>query len=473
MRLGSAKPAVSIKRNLLVALAFVIVCAAEGAAFIQSTGPLSIPDSDLHANSIYALATGQSFNPVERQGDPYGNQVKVQHITGDSRYLLRTGMHNGTVAHLLEEFRKAARQDDEVPHTPLVSRVLYDEHRASQESVDRQPERTVTVPVKAITNRSNQYFPIVYVPQALGVWVGMEAGLGPFSNWQLGRIFNFILFLVLYALAIAVLPRGNVFLAVAGVMPMTVFLASSLMADALYIGVATLFVAMAMRCADSGGRMSNGTLAVFVAMTGLLVFCKGVYVVLALLLMVLPKRVLSMKRKFVFVVVSMLVALPVYGVWSATLSSTFPTVNVADNLAYVGEKPVKIMVMVALSTVATLWQNFPLYFLDTAGFFVVLAAWVGYIVYNRRVFGSKDGGDGGRWFSVYRYALIAVVITLLIFVAIYGVEALIWNQLRYMTWRDYLLGMEERYFFPLVPLLLTVCYTARPSGDSVMMSDGN
>ncbi|WEV46571.1 DUF2142 domain-containing protein [Bifidobacterium sp. ESL0690] len=453
----SAKPTVGAKRNLLIVLVFVVVCAAEGAMFIQTTGPLSIPDTDLHANSIYAVVTGQEFNPVQGHKDPYGNQVRVQHITGDSRYLFRTGMHNGMVSDLLEEFhQEASRQNGRHSHASFLSHFLYDKHRVIQESTDRQHALTVTIPVKTLTNRSNQYFPIVYAPQALGVWIGMKIGLSPFANWQLGRITNFLLFLALYALAIAILPRGKAFLAILGVLPMTVFMASSLMADALFISVATLFVALVLKCAESGGRMGNGALAGLVALTALLVFCKGVYVALALLVMVLPKKVLSTKRKIGFVAVSMLVSLPIYGVWSVMFSSTFPNVNVAQNVAYAGKRPVKIVAMVLYSTLSAFWQNAPKYSFDVMAFVVLIVVWLGYIAYNRRVFKTKKNES---WIAVYRYALTSLVILALILLAIYAIEALIWNRLYYMGWNDYLMGMEERYFFPLLPLLLTVAYT--------------
>ncbi|WEV72335.1 DUF2142 domain-containing protein [Bifidobacterium sp. ESL0790] len=451
------KLSVGVRRNVVTILVFLLVCIVEGAIFLHSTGPLTIPDSDLHANAAYVLATGQEFTHAEKRADPWNNPVKIQEVTGDSRYLSRYGASNGAVSYLLENFRNDARTAD-ASQTGRFSKILYDRNRAVQESVNEMPKKTMSVPAHHLGtgNRSNQYFPIVYLPQACGVWLGLKLGTPPFTTWQLGRIANFLVFLVLFSLAIALLPRGKYFLAVLGVLPGTVFLATSLMADGLYISVAALFVALFLRTVERDKPINNRVLAVFVILTALLLFSKGVYVALALLLMVLPANVLSTKRKVWFVVISMLVTLPIYGIWSVLFGSSFPTVNVAANTEYAGKHPFKIVVMVLLSTLQFLSKHFPTQFFGILALVAVLVAWVVFIVINRSAI-KKEKKES--WVSAYRYVLMSVVIVLLIVLAIDTFEALIWNQLSTMSWKDYIYGLEERYLWPLMPLLLTIGYT--------------
>ncbi|WEV72334.1 DUF2142 domain-containing protein [Bifidobacterium sp. ESL0790] len=455
------------RTNIIIICVFVVLCAIEGIEFIQSTGPMSIPDSDLHANTAYSIATGQAFSPAYKCVDPHGNQVKVQHTKGDARFLKREGVRNDLISWLVASFYHdgidSARQGTHGV-SPLMP--LYDSYRVKQQASDHQPARTITVPLKGTMtgNRANQYFPIVYLPQAAGVWLGIRLGVSPFNAWQLGRASNLIVFLVLFGLAIAVLPRGKVFLTVLGMLPLTAFLASSLMSDAFYIAISALLIALVMKSAESKERMSNGGLALCITLTVLLFFAKYVYVVLALLVMVLPRRVLSTKRKAWFVGISMAIALPIYGIWSHTVGSIFPNVNVADNIAYALKRPGKVMVMIMLSILRTFPQNYPKKAISIAMLAVIVIAWVAYIVWNRKAL-VRDKSES--WIASHRYFLVSIVIAILVYVLIYAIEAMIWNVLPTMKWTDYLIGVEERYVWPLLPLLLTIAYVDKPAKVSM------
>lgn len=45
---------------------FLVLFALQACMFIVQVGPLTIPDPDMHPLSTYALATGQSLNPVAK-----------------------------------------------------------------------------------------------------------------------------------------------------------------------------------------------------------------------------------------------------------------------------------------------------------------------------------------------------------------------------------------------------------------------
>ena len=65
-------------------LCFFLLCAIQASWFIVRVGLLAMSESDLHASAAYALATGQSHNPVSEGIDEHGDSVWVQTITGNA-----------------------------------------------------------------------------------------------------------------------------------------------------------------------------------------------------------------------------------------------------------------------------------------------------------------------------------------------------------------------------------------------------
>lgn len=136
--------------------------------FIVQAGPLTIPDPDMHPLSTYALATGQSLNPVAKGKDTHGNTVKQQSIEGDSRLLTIPGFANVLI---VESISRATQGDSS---------------RETQQSADDVMADHIVVPDGTRTNRSNAYFPLDYLPQAIGLKIAMLMNLRPYAQWQAG-----------------------------------------------------------------------------------------------------------------------------------------------------------------------------------------------------------------------------------------------------------------------------------------------
>lgn len=128
---------------------FLVLFALQACMFIVQVGPLTIPDPDMHPLSTYALATGQSLNPVAKGKDAHGNTVKQQSIEGDSRLLTIPGFANVLI---VESISRATQGDSS---------------RETQQSADDVMADHIVVPDGTHTNRSNAYFPLDYLPKPL------------------------------------------------------------------------------------------------------------------------------------------------------------------------------------------------------------------------------------------------------------------------------------------------------------------
>lgn len=158
---------------------FLVLFTLQACMFVVQVGPLTIPDPDMHPLSTYALATGQSLNPPVKGKDKHGNAIKKQYLKGDDRLLMIPGAGNILVFDALE---RAWRGDS-----------LQD----GQRSADIMPASQIVVPNETRSNRSNAYFPLDYLPQAIGMKIAMLVNLSPYAQWQVARISNSILYAIM------------------------------------------------------------------------------------------------------------------------------------------------------------------------------------------------------------------------------------------------------------------------------------
>ena len=138
-----------VKKVPLPVYVFIFFALLSGAVFIRNTGSFSGPDLNrAHYRAALALATGQSFtNPVKK------DHGKVHYINGGERYF-----ESG------EDCIKNSVVSNNIGN-PLVS----DKMNECIESYDKNlsSEQKITIP--AIL----QYPPLGYIPQAIGLKIGI------------------------------------------------------------------------------------------------------------------------------------------------------------------------------------------------------------------------------------------------------------------------------------------------------------
>ncbi len=132
--------------------------------------------------------------------------------------------------------------------------------------------------------------PYIKLPSALGIALGVLLNLGSYPVFYLGRLFNLLMFALLAYYAVRITPVGKSAFAVAGLLPMTLHLASSYSYDAGIIGLAFLLTAMCLRAIYGEGLLSLRHKVELVAVAALLAPCKVVYVVVVLLVVLIPRR---------------------------------------------------------------------------------------------------------------------------------------------------------------------------------------
>jgi uncharacterized membrane protein len=419
---------IALKVSWIPLLCFLVLASFQATWFIARVGPLTVPDPDIHALASYALATGQSLNQTVQEQDKFGNPVKVQHIHGDPRYLHIEG-RRGVLA-----------------STAIVISRQGDSGREGQRAGAEVTASSVSIPSSRYPNRSNQYFPLLYLPQAIGLRIALWTDLPAYEGWQLSRITNFLAFILIWGFAIVLAPRGKMLIMCIGVLPLSVFVASSLMIDGLVMSLVALFVSMLLRYISNNRALSYSQSASLVAICILLICAKIVYFPIVIAVLALPPSVLSKRSKILLSCIWVAVVSLIFVPWYMNYSGTLAVTNIADNLTFIGTHPVHVLSII-LNNVLKLPLHLPK--AAMAQILCVFVLWFSTLIVLKP---SENSGRLRHWIPEPRYIAIAVSSALITVCAMMLFLCLTWNQLSTLQ-NNAIAGFQERYLLPLLPLL--------------------
>lgn len=132
--------------------------------------------------------------------------------------------------------------------------------------------------------------PQTKIASALGIVVGQVLGLGAYPVYYLGRLFNFISFLILAYFAVRFAPFGkSIFMAVC-LLPMTLHLATSYSYDVAIIGMGLLLTSLCLNAIYGKGMIEKKILIAIGVVTFFLAPCKIIYALIAFLVLFIPKE---------------------------------------------------------------------------------------------------------------------------------------------------------------------------------------
>ena len=145
-------------------------------------------------------------------------------------------------------------------------------------------------------------YPLMYVPQAIGITIGRIFGANFIILFWLGRLMNLLFYAALLYFAVKTTPKFGVLLSLVGLMPMALHQAASYSYDAFINGMALLLIALMMRATERKGRMEVKEYLQILAVGMLMSPAKAVYTPMLALLLFIPKeRFGSGKRKMLMI----------------------------------------------------------------------------------------------------------------------------------------------------------------------------
>ena len=411
----------------LPVVVFVIFGSIIGLVFINSKGPFAGPDMyDAHYKTALAVATGQSF-ANEKDGT---RRVLV----GDEDYFRSGGGKCVDITIVATQLLEPLDSDDQD-----VCIASYDEKLSSN-----------NVSTKAIV----AYPPMGYLPQAAGLFIGIHSGMEPIHGQTLARILNLLVYILLVALSIKLVPFGKWLLVILGLLPTSLFLASSMSPDSLNIAWSIIFIAYVIRLHQRGALMSKKQIGVVAVLGYGLFMLKVAYVPLIILILGLSGQVLRRPLRWLLVTAIALFGSITYLIWSKYLGSVVSSVDIGLNLnAILHNIPAAIsgvMVNILFTPYRIFETNQSIYVLLT-----VLVGWV--IVSQVKTIKRVPINDTFDFFEKHKMQVLGVIAAAGSLGITYVALLVTWTDVTEYGFFD-IQGFQGRYTLPLLPLLLLAYY---------------
>lgn len=134
------------------------------------------------------------------------------------------------------------------------------------------------------------YPPFTYTPQVIIIAVARLMQLPPLLIFYLARLSSLISWIFLVYYAIKIIPGFKWFFTILALLPMSVFINSSVSGDVFINGISFLLIAYILKCAFADLPLTKKDWVVIILLTLLLASLKIVYAPLALLILIIPTR---------------------------------------------------------------------------------------------------------------------------------------------------------------------------------------
>lgn len=309
------------------------------------------------------------------------------------------------------------------------------------------------------------YSPVAYLPQAAGVGAARALGLPVVAYVYAGRIANLAAFLALCIVALRATPAHATTLLLIALLPMTLFLAASLSADAATNALAFAALAATWRALSPGRPLSGRAIAGLAGLAAALGLAKPGYAPLAALLLATPRARLGAPTRHAAVIALWLAAALVpAALWSGYVAwlgpePLVPGAGPGAQLRWIAEHPAGFAGVLAASfaEMSGLWLATFVGVLGHADTW--LPRWL-YITLPLLLLAVAlvDGGPASPlrgWRRAFALALAAASVGTTLLVAYLG-----WNPVGDSLIR----GVQGRYFTPAAPLALAALQLPRSRG---------
>jgi uncharacterized membrane protein len=397
-----------------VARIVLIVGALVGLALVFITPPFQVPDEDAHFFRAYQAST---FNLRLEKRSKYVVGAELPRSYLQTQLLFRSlTLDRGSRVHF----------------------AMYQSALSIAES-----ETVFCSPILP-------YPPVAYTAQAIGMFAGRIAGAPPVISFYIARILNLALFLFMVTYAIRLMPVMPWGLALLILMPMTMFEAASVSADAFTIGFSFLMIAFLLHCAAREKRLAAGDVGLMFAGAVILALAKQGYSPLIFFALLIPSDRFGTRMRKAIVLSGLFIITAAIGIACLfairDYSVGLPGSDSAGQLRLILAHPLSYLVKLIASPFRSFCiESFIgwLGWLDTR-----LPKWI--LVPYSLLLIAVPFAERRRFVLSRQQRLVAGGLFLLLGAIIFTVQYLSWNPVG----RKIIDGVQGRYLIPFSPLLL-------------------
>ncbi len=301
------------------------------------------------------------------------------------------------------------------------------------------------------------YSPFNYIPQLVGIIIGRALHLNPMIIAYLGRLTNFLSFILLIYMSIRLMPKEkwkNIVMIVA-LLPMTLSLATSLSPDALAISVSMLLISYILNIKYKAEKIKPLQIAIVTILCIVTSLVKIAYLPLVFLFLLIPKdKFKSKKMYYVLFIGILLITIAVNLLWMKMANqggTAAIRTNSEEQIFFVLANPLDFVVNMGYTMVENIADYISTMIggWNTSAFGTVLLSIVILLVTFTKNDMEKDNTIKDVSLSTIDKIIIAFAIICVIFLIFAGL---------YIQWTvatfDRVEGIQGRYFLPILALIL-------------------
>jgi uncharacterized membrane protein len=270
---------------------FVITAVLYGVAMILFTPPFQVPDEINHWYRAYQISTGKLL--PEMQDSRLGGQVPNGIIEVTRPFLgLRWNTNAKTRFQTVRDQFVISLQENQPVFMDFPNSALYS--------------------------------PVSYLPQALGIFLARTFGFGPMIIFYTGRIFALLMWIVVVAFAIRIIPKYRWLVVLLALLPMSIFINMSLSADMVTNTISFLLIACVLRFSFDDSQVTLKRFFAILLLGIILASAKMVYTPLILLILIIPSQKFASERYRWFVYTGLFVtAFGTAFFWSSIINDAY------------------------------------------------------------------------------------------------------------------------------------------------------
>jgi uncharacterized membrane protein len=404
---------------------FLALALCAGLYMVFVTGPFQAPDEPIHFFRAYQISEGQVLGT--RIGDKTGGWLPEE------------------IFNVTETVRGVAFHADKKIPIENMKKVFI-------ETFDGKKRVFVVFPVV--------YPPFCYLPQAMGIAAGRLCGLSAMGMAYAGRLASLLCWIGFVFSAIQLTPAFKWVIVLVALMPMTIFLASSLSADTMIISCSILFAAIVLRGATAEGKLSPRLRITLMALCIIISMMKLVYFPLVSLVFIIPSgRFGGIRNKALYCMGVVAVSFVAAALWSFEMKRVYMHLNnsnMGEQLSFILADPRRYIALL-WKTMLNGWYAYLVSFTGVLGWLDTwIPIWI-YRTYYLMLIGTALIDGGGTSSLSYRNKTFLAGTCWLIVILIATSQYLIWTE----PGAYVLEGVQGRYFIPLAVPTLLILYNRK------------
>lgn len=392
-----------------------------GMLYVFFVAPSYVPDEQAHILKSYEVSTGEIITPIKEDGS---SRTKIPEFFADNMI-------------------------------PKISK--YGQFNlASMESTDYNE-------IVEEENEAQSYPAILYIFSSIGFLIGRVFEINGIFTIYLARLFNLAVFLIMGYYSMKIIPFGEIIIGIILFLPMSFQQGASISADCILNAISIMYIAYTLYLINKNDKIKWFEKVIYIAMSIIIGISKIAYVpIIGLSLLFIGAKNITKKQKAIFIITTILITLICSITWfvfmqkyQATLSHSRylqdNNVNMSEQIKSIIDNP-RIIIEVIKNSIkngayieGTIGSNLGWLNIETSNIviimFIAILAISPFLNESRKELKNIEK----IWML-----LITFVVYVLVILALY----LAWTSVGL----DEVLGVQGRYFIPILPLpLLCLC----------------